>query len=161
IRFGGGMGNVARKPSAEITGNSQSAVESSSLKAGSPAIGASDFTWKVSGKPRYVEGSRYWLQYAGMPDSVVYTPNTGKNDYNDDYMSRSLWVNYLVSEPAEKVKGAAQGGLGIPVDLSFAFHTDAGVTPNDSIIGTLAIYSTASGEGRFPDGSSRLASREL
>ena len=33
--------------------------------------------------------------------------------------------------------------------------------PDDSIIGTLAIYSTASGEGKFPDGTSRLASRDL
>ena len=39
VRFGGGMGNVAR-------GN------------------------KLSGKPRWMEGSRYYLQYAGMPDSI-------------------------------------------------------------------------------------------
>lgn len=50
-------------------------------------------------------------------------------------------------------------GLNIPVDLSFAFHTDAGTTLNDSIIGTLGIYCTQ-GE-TLGNGSSRLASRDL
>ena len=31
-------------------------------------------------------------------------------------------------------------GLGIPVDLSLAFHSDAGCVYGDSIIGTLGIY---------------------
>ncbi|MCX6335369.1 MAG: hypothetical protein NT092_13905, partial [Bacteroidia bacterium] len=118
IRFGGGMGNVARRPSPEIIKNSQSASEKPSEKIAVATSSGTDFKWKLSGKPRFVEGSRYWLQYAGMPDSLVYTPNTNKNDYNDDYMSRSLWVNYLISDPYKSVKGAAQGGLGIPLDLS-------------------------------------------
>ncbi|MDE5929485.1 MAG: xanthan lyase, partial [Muribaculaceae bacterium] len=50
-------------------------------------------------------------------------------------------------------------GLGIPVDLSFAFHSDAGTTMNDDIIGTLGIYSTAG--DTLGNGSSRLASRDL
>jgi hypothetical protein len=161
IRFGGGMGNVARRPSPEIIKNRQSASEKPSEKISVSLSAGSDFQWKISGKPRYLEGSRYWLQYAGMPDSLVYTPNVNKNDYNDDYMSRALWVNYLIDDPYKKAKGAVQGGLGIPIDLSIAFHTDAGVTPGDSIIGTLAIYSTGSDLGKFPDGTSRLASRDL
>jgi hypothetical protein len=79
-----------------------------------------------------------------MPDTLVYTPNKGRNDYNDDYMSRAEWVNYLVRKPDSS---AAFTGMGIPVDLSFAFHTDAGVTPDDSIIGTLGIYSTITNGG--------------
>ena len=35
-------------------------------------------------------------------------------------------------------------GYNIPIDLSFAFHTDAGTTLTDSIIGTLAIYTRIS-----------------
>src|SRR5665647_3097308 len=50
-------------------------------------------------------------------------------------------------------------GMKIPIDLAFAFHTDAGVTPNDSIIGTLGIYSTTANQGLFPNGKSRMASR--
>ncbi len=50
-------------------------------------------------------------------------------------------------------------GLNIPVDLSFAFHSDAGTTMNDSIIGTLGIYSTK-GE-TLGNGSSRGTSRDL
>lgn len=157
VRFGGGMGNVARRPSSTVTANQWS------LNAGEQAAGDEnhsspvDYSWKLSGKPRYLEAARYWLQYAGMPDTLVYTVNKGRNDYNDDYMSRSEWVNYLLREP-DSTNG---NGLGIPVDLSLAFHTDAGITPDDSIIGTLGIYSTATNEGRFPDGTSRLASRDL
>ena len=158
VRFGGGVGNVARRPSPEIIKNRQSASETPSEKIAVSFSTGSDFKWKLSEKPRYLEGARYWLQYAGMPDSLVYTPNTNKNDYNDDYMSRSLWVNYLIADP---FKPGKDRGLGIPLDLSFAFHTDAGVTPNDSIIGTLAIYSTGSDNGKFPDGTSRMASRDL
>jgi hypothetical protein len=161
VRFGGGMGNVARRPSPEIIKNRQSALGISSDKVENDLSSVSGFKWKLSGQPRYVEGSRYWLQYAGMPDTLVYSPNTNKNDYNDDYMSRSLWVNYLVADPFKPLSSTNPGGLGIPIDLSFALHTDAGVTQNDSIIGTLAIYSTGSDNGKFPDGSSRLASRDL
>ena len=96
-----------------------------------------------------------------MPDTLVYSPNAYKNDYNDDYQSRSLWVNYLTGEPYPAEKDSKQAGLGIPIDISLAFHTDAGVTPGDSVIGTLAIYSTGSDNGRFPDGTSRMASRDL
>jgi hypothetical protein len=157
VRFGGGMGNVARRPSSSVISNQWS------LNANTPAAAAAapadtvNYTWKLSGKPRYLEAARYWLQYAGMPDSLVYSPSKGKNDYNDDYMSRAEWVNYLAG-PADTNNPSRQG---IPLDLSLAFHTDAGITTDDSIIGTLAIYSTASGEGKFPDGTSRMASRDL
>ena len=41
----------------------------------------------------------------------------------------------------------------------FAFHTDAGTTLNDSIIGSLGIYSTAGDV--LGNGSTRMASRDL
>lgn len=157
VRFGGGMGNVARRPAETVLSNLTSLNAGSGQTADKAATVPLSHTWKLSGKPRLLEGARYWLQYAGFPDTLVYTPNKGKNDYNDDYMSRSEWVNYLVRKPDT----AGLTGMGIPVELSLAFHTDAGVTPDDSVIGTLGIYSTISNEGCFPDGTSRLASRDL
>jgi hypothetical protein len=157
VRFGGGMGSVARRPASTVISNQRSLNANEAGAAAEAPADTVHYTWKLSGKPRYLEAARYWLQYAGMPDSLVYSPNKGKNDYNDDYMSRAEWVNYLTG-PADTSNHSRPG---IPLDLSLAFHTDAGVTPDDSIIGTLAIYSTASGEGKFSDGTSRMASRDL
>lgn len=105
--------------------------------------------------PRFTGGARYWLQWAGAPDSV-YTPSANVNDYNDDYRSRGLWVNWLTGG-SSMLPG--QDGLGIPVDLSFAFHSDAGTTKNDDIIGTLGIYCTVG--DTLGNGSSRGNSRDL
>lgn len=138
VKIGGGMGNIARK--AVLTGQD----------------GAEVTEYIASGYPRFTEGARYWLQWAGMPDSV-YTPFNGQNDYNDDYTSRAHWVNYMAGGSSMVPK---QKGLNIPVDLSFAFHSDAGTTYNDSIIGTLGIYSTNNGN-TTGNGSSRLSNRDL
>ncbi|MCH5220907.1 MAG: xanthan lyase [Muribaculaceae bacterium] len=135
VKIGGGMGNVARivkEPLDNI-----------------------DYEYVLSGYPRFTEGARYFLQWAGAPDSV-FTPSDYVNDYTDDYKSRGLWVNWLTGGSSMLPK---QKGLNIPVDLSFAFHTDAGTTLNDSIIGTLGIYCTA-GE-KLGNGSSRYASRDF
>jgi hypothetical protein len=161
IRFGGGMGNVARRPSSSIIGNQRSVNENEIKSLPKDSLNSSRFSWKLSGKPRYIEGSRYYLQYAGMPDTLVYSPNAYKNDYNDDYQSRGLWVNYLMGKTSGRFDNKQPEGLCLPIDLSLGFHTDAGVTPNDSIIGTLAIYSTGADNGRFPDSTSRMASRDL
>jgi N-acetylmuramoyl-L-alanine amidase len=138
IRFGGGMGNVARRPD-----------------------DSTNYHYKISGKPRWMEGSRYYLQYSGMPDSITYSINHGKNDYTDDYMSRPEWVNYTIGSSRPQYNNRYVHGLQIPVDLSLAFHTDAGVTESDSVIGTLGIFSTIRNNGFFPDGRSKLASRDL
>ena len=161
VRFGGGMGNIARRPSGAATPNRKSLNDSpeGTRKNGTPD--SLSFSWKTSGKPRFMEGARYYLQYAGFPDSLVYDLNRGANDYNDDYMSRGEWVNYLLGAPAGPQKDRQAEGMKIPVDLVLAFHTDAGVTPNDSVIGTLAIYSTVSDSGYFPSGVSRMAGRDL
>jgi len=161
VKFGGGMGNVARRPSKEILMNRQSVKESSTDSFKQEPLNVEDFSWKVSGMPRFLEAARYWLQYAGMPDSIVYSPTNYRNDYNDDYQSRGFWVNYLTGDPYSQGTGSLPQGLGLPADLSLAFHTDAGITPNDSIIGTLAICFTSADNGIFPDGTSRLASRDL
>lgn len=118
---------------------------------------------RASGKPKFVEGARYWLQYAGFPDTLIYNINGDTLDYNDDYQSRGEWVNYLIGSPFGPNKNREKPGLGIPIDLSFSFHTDAGITTNDTTIGTLAIYSVTDIDSNFvfPDGVSRFANRDL
>ncbi|HED36711.1 MAG TPA: xanthan lyase, partial [Ignavibacteria bacterium] len=114
---------------------------------------------RTSQRPKFVEASRYYLQYAGMPDSL-YNFNHDANDYNDDKQDRSKYVNYLNGSSVNDKKGK---GLGIPVDVSLAFHTDAGVTHNGKVIGTLVLYGDK-GENLqtvFPNGVSRLANRDL
>lgn len=117
----------------------------------------------ISKRPKFVEGSRYWLQYAGMPDTLVYNLNKSENDYNDDYQSRAEYGNYLYGNPFGPNRKRDEKGLGIPIDVSLSFHTDAGITRNDTVIGTLMIYSTPSVDSlfEFPDGVSRLSNRDL
>jgi hypothetical protein len=117
----------------------------------------------VSGRPRFVEAARYHLQYSGMPDTLVYSRTNNKNDYVDDYQSRPEFVNYLKGAPFGPTKNRQTPGLGIPIDLSLSFHTDAGISPNDTTIGTLAIYSImgADTQNVFPDSVSRLANRDF
>lgn len=140
IRFGGGMGNIARRGWQDPQDSTAIAVEPS-----------------VSGMPRSAEAARYWLQWAGA-DSTVYYQNEGKNDYKDDFMSRGDWVEWI--SRGSKMNPGKEGGLGIPIDLSFGFHSDAGVTANDSLVGTLAIYTYRSeGKTALPSKEDRLTSR--
>lgn len=155
VKFGGGMGNIARQPSQE--GTSQN-VKSSSNEAPLVTKIKFDVPAQVSGYPRFTEGSRYWLQWAGFEDTV-YSYSHNMNDYNDDYVSRGRWVNAISGGSAVN---PYNNGLNIPVDLSFAFHTDAGTFVTDSIVGTLAIYTKFSnGSDKYPTGESRMWGREL
>ena len=99
---------------------------------------------EISGMPSFVEGALYQLQYAGIDASLF---DDWDDDYTKDYAGRGAWVQEMVSRK-------------VPVDLSLAWHTDAGITPNDSIIGTLAIYTRLNkGHDRFPNGEDRMNSR--
>ena len=163
VKIGGGMGNIARRISEEgATDNLKSSdktVNTSNAAKNIPAAYQPSYIteYQKSGYPRFCEAARYWMQWAGIPDSV-YSESHGKNDYTDDYKSRGIWVNYLAggsaANPTEK-------GLNIPVDLAFAFHSDAGTTLNDSIIGTLGIYQTDAYNGVFANGASRYLSHDL
>lgn len=157
IKIGGGMGNIARLPNSSgiVTDNTKSSesIEKTNIRK-LPKI---DYQPEISGYPRYTEGARYWLQWAGMPDSI-YNRSEGKNDYTDDYQSRGFWVNYISGGSSVAPKSE---GLGIPIDLAMAFHTDAGTTFNDSIIGTLGICLTHTNDGKFENGKSRWTSRDL
>ena len=126
IKIGGGMGNIARSP----------------LESPYPIEA------ETSGYPRFTEAARYWLQWAGMPDSI-YSKSAFHNDYQDDIYARPRWVNYL-KEQAH-----------IPIDMAFAFHSDAGTTPDDSIIGTLGIYMSKSNDGIYTNRKSREIARDL
>lgn len=125
VKIGGGYGNIARRVN-------PSRIESN------PTLAAIDYTDQSSGYPRFTEAARYWLQWAGFPASV-YSPTQGENDYVDDYKCRGEWVNYLAGGSSVLPDST---GLNVPIDLAFAFHSDAGTTLNDSIIGSLGIYFT-------------------
>lgn len=116
-----------------------------------------------SGRPKFTEGSRYYLQLLGMPDTLVYFLTDGNNDYIDDYRSRGEYVNYLIGKPFGPNRDRNAKGLNIPIDASVAFHTDAGITRNDTTIGTLSIYSFPDIDSNvtFPNGFSRLANRDF
>lgn len=109
-----------------------------------------------SGSPAYLEGARYYLQAAGFPEKV-YTPENGTNDYMDDYKCRAHWVNHLT---ADSKLFPDTIGLGIPVDMALAFHTDAGITRDSTTVGTLGLYSTDDGNP-LGNGTSRYANRDL
>ena len=158
VKIGGGMGNIARQPNLEgvMTEN----VKSSESIGGTSQVKDSlkvDVKPEISSYPRYTEASRYWLQWAGAPDSI-YSQSKGTNDYTDDYQSRAYWVNYIAGGSSVLPK---KEGLGIPVDLAFAFHTDAGVTYNDSTIGTLGICMTHYNDEAFENKKPRILSRDL
>ena len=156
VKIGGGMGNIARMPHPEgfEKENVKSSEQVGSTEILRPQIA---YTPEVSGYPRYCEGARYWMQWAGMPDSI-YNRTEGKNDYTDDYASRGAWVNWLAGGSPVLPR---KDGLHIPVDLAFAFHSDAGTFWGDSIVGTLGIYMTHVNKQRFENGKSRWASRDL
>ena len=102
---------------------------------------------RISGMAASVEGAHYWMQWAGADSTLT---RGWETDYTNDYAARGAWT-VMMREQKE-----------IPVDLALAFHTDAGVTPNDSTIGTLAIYTLrCDGEREFSDGRDRIISRTL
>lgn len=141
VRFGGGMGNVVRGDSLHAPVR--------------------------SGLPRFLEGSRYYAQWAGMPYEV-YGNKQGTNDYAEDINTRSLMSNRLA-------RGSAflpgDSGLCVPIELSLAVHSDAGLRTDTTHVGTLGIHTTGINtgsdfegllaEGLFPSGKSRLMSSSL
>ena len=112
---------------------------------------------KTSGLPRYLEGARYWAQWAGMP-YAVYSKSNGTNDYNDDINTRSLMLNYL---SGGSVYNPTERGLHVPFELSFALHSDAGFDKDNQLKGSLGIYTTDFNDGKLNCGISRYASRDL
>ena len=139
IKFGGGMGNIAVFPRRNN--------------------GSTDTLPSISNFPRFAEGAKYWLQWSGAPDTI-YSRTANTNEYSDDFQSRGFWVNYLAGGSAV-IPDA--GGLSVPIDLALAFHTDAGIRKNDSIVGTLGICTVGNNNGTsfYKNGVSRWAARDL
>ena len=112
----------------------------------------------TSHMPRCLEGSRYYAQWAGMPYNI-YSSKNGTDDYGDDINVRSLMTNMLGGGSCYM---PTREGLGVPIELSLAIHSDAGYrTDNTSLIGSLGICTTQFNDGRLDAGISRLASRDL
>ena len=164
IKVGGGMGNIARKPiftprkaTKQALNNHKAAKKQhrkrKTAKKKEEKKAAIDVA-TTSGMPRYAEAARYWMQWAGVPDTI-YSDTGGDNDYGDDMRGRAYWVNYLCG--GSKVLPDSDG-LNIPIDIAFAFHSDAGNVPGDSIIGSMNIYYTGkkrSRDLRYANGTSR------
>lgn len=131
VRLGGGMGNIVRGDSTML------------LPVGSDL-------------PRCLEAARYSAQWYGMPDSVY--SRRGNDDYSDDINTRPLAENYL-AKGSNYLKG--DSGLCVPIELSMGIHSDAGFHEDNTLIGTLGIYTKDFCEGRTGAGLSRLVSRDL
>ncbi len=133
VRFGGGMGNVASRR------------DSLSL-------------YQTSGVARCWEGARYWLPWAGVPYEV-FSLFEGENDRKDDFTCRPRWVNWL-NYGSYNIPDSI--GPKIPVDLAFAFHSDAGIN-DTAVIGTLAIYTEKYDRRttKFPSGQNRTTLRDF
>ena len=110
----------------------------------------------VSGLPRFLEGARYAVQWAGAPWSVVSKSN-GSNDYNDDINCRSLMTNWLAGGSCYLPE--KKDGKKVPIELTLAIHSDAGVKTDDSYVGTLGICTTQDGNKTLGDGLSRKVSK--
>lgn len=125
VRFGGGMAQTERSLPIE------SMLADSTLVRNYPR----GFT---SGMARQHEGARYYAQWAGLPDSLF---NAGQslNDYADDIRSRSHLLNYLAGG---SVYVPDTTGCGIPFELAFSLHTDAGFSRTGAHTGSLGIVTT-------------------
>ena len=163
VKFGGGMGSVARYKQPDSFENVKS---SNTLPDEQVIVDSVQYMEELaqnqanavtSGLPRYIEAARYWMQYSGIPDSI-YNYTDSKNDYVDDYAARGIWVNYLAGGSAANPH---QAGLNVPLHASLAFHTDAGVRKD--MVGTLLIYKDHDDEQckTYPTGKSRILNRDL
>ena len=98
VRFGGGIGNIAR---GEIR----------------DSLGVMTSEPYVSGMPRSAEAARYWLQWAGTDTSVWYL-NEGLDDYRDDFMSRGDWVTWMSKGSWMNPSKEGGDGEGPPIALT-------------------------------------------
>lgn len=132
VRFGGGMGNVARGLAANYGG-------------------------ELSGMPRWAEAARYNMQFAGMRDTT-YDYYETSDDYKSDILSRPRSINELAGG-SNYLPG--QTGRHVPFDLAVAFHSDAGFKTDDSFVGSLSICTTDKGDGTTPARLNRYAGYDL
>ena len=133
VRIGGGMGNIVRFDEEQE--------------------GATPL---ASGLPRCLEAARYTAQWSGFPDSI-YSPR-GNDDYSDDINVRPFTENFL-ARGSNYLPG--DSGLCVPLEMSVAFHSDAGYHTDNTLVGSLGIYTTGFYDDLTAAGLSRLVSRDL
>lgn len=131
VRFGGGMGKVAR--------------------------GLSPETAETSGLPSFTEGAMYWMQWAGI-DTTVWAQDW-TTDYTKDYAGRGAWVTHMAGGSRAVPEGEGRG-IPFDASLAFhsdagTFLGDT-IVGTLSIYTLLCDDSD-----RLPDGTSRLSCREL
>ena len=113
---------------------------------------------KLSGLPRCLEGARYSAEWSGAPYNI-YSSRSGTDDYSDDINVRSLMTNWLAGG---SVYAPANEGLGVPLELSLAVHSDAGFNKDmKSVFGSLAICTTDYDDTRLGSGTSRFNSHDF
>ncbi|MBR0046959.1 MAG: xanthan lyase [Bacteroidaceae bacterium] len=132
VRFGGGMGNIVPEGHGGRV--------------------------KPSGLPRWAEAAKYSVQWYGFPYRI-HTEPFGNNDYNNDINARSAAINHLSGGSVTNLTRTT--GMGVPLDLSVAFHTDAGVKLNDEFVGPLSVYTTNFNDGKTGANLDRYVSRDL
>lgn len=113
---------------------------------------------RTSGLPKCLEGARYYAQWAGAPESVYYAKD-GTDDYREDIYARPYMTNWLVGgscfAPYDK-------GLNVPIELALAVHSDAGYSKDfSSLVGTLTICTTNTGNGLLASGITRYKSKDF
>lgn len=133
VRFGGGMGNVL------------------------PVVASND-SLPLSGLPRWAEAAKYSTLWYGFP-AKVHTTTFGLEDYNNDIYCRSAAVNHLMGKSIYYPD--ASEGLGVPLDVNIAFHTDAGFSREDNFVGPLGVCMTEFNDGKTGAGLDRYVSRDL
>jgi len=113
----------------------------------------------TSGLPRYLEAARYYAQWAGVPDTL-YNTTGGTDDYSDDLRVRSNMLNWLAGG---SVFYPGQNGRHVPLELSLALHSDAGVRSDRNIYGSLSISTSWNGKGEhhYGSGLARRAAADL
>lgn len=152
VRVGGGMGNIDRQ-------TTESIVEKKLFPPFIDEDAISQPPLISTPRARFTEAARYYLQWAGMPDSILINQRKDViSDYQDDIFGRANWVNYLMGG---SVMYPSYKGLGIPIDACIALHTDAGKMSGDSIVGTLGIAMTTDDKGMYPANFSRMAARDF
>ena len=110
----------------------------------------------VSGLPRWAEGAKYSVQWYGFPDSCF--NNIPGDEYRSDIYSRPVSSNTL---GGGSVYSPSHEGKNVPIELCMAFHTDAGYSKVDDLIGPLSICTTSWNDGLLDAGLDRYTSRDL
>jgi hypothetical protein len=161
--FRQGMSSLDGSVALEARSASPGATVSADAVRFGGGMGTVEIGGRTGGQPRHMEAAHLWQQYAGAPPELTYRTDGDWNEYTQDYASRPEWVNWMHGAPNGPNSDRDHPGLRVPVDLSMAFHTDAGIT--DGIAGTLMIV-TSHAQGsveqvHHPDGRPRWLNREL